>query len=357
MSITINMVINTVFNEYELPVEIRNPIPYPDKKVFHSGFKYNGKTHVSYYVYRYNCFCICELTGQVILSIPLDQSYPIHIFGEFIAIDNNVLWVSLVKKHIMGGETYCYYLIDLQTLNYIWSDTIFPTDKIKPIGTSYWYIQTKSTLHIYKWEDLKKLDSLIKPVYVDNPTAQYYPVTWYGSSFVRFNKSNPFELEFLNMQLEPVFRKNVFDIICKYSKPEYIYNHNDQDICTIKFDDTISGLLLSVQDVCKSTVVINDNCLVLHELWMIMGMGLHVYEKNCYERIFCWDFTNNKQVFFASDYLDFNVTKVLPIRNSNQICLWSYKNISNTNWINVYYPKADGNNVLGKRKPESDAER
>lgn len=321
------MALNTIVNINTLPTDIRYP-NLNERKTFAGAFVYNGQTHVVYQNLQKNALSICQYPGEEIMCIPFDSTYRTHCFSNFIAWTNDTLWIGSRKEIvevnaqglpiIKSEPEPWFFLINLKTKTFTGYKSYVPTGKIFPIGKSYWYWIDGNTKYIYTWSDLVKLNWLISPYKVTSSSIEYFPVAYNGASFVEVNDLENSQLKFLNENLEQVFETNVLDFFPGYVQLEHVDPDANSNPIT-------------------RAITVNDNCLLLYESYELQE-NKHFIEAEGHEQKLCWDFTNQTHVHFESKELDYYVSRVIPVRTGDQVCLWSWEWYPAGNWMKVYEP-------------------
>ena len=334
------MVLNTIINLYSLPTNIR----FPDKNNLIGGFELNGEIYVVYQDSQNTGLTICKNTGEEFMHIPFAQSFKTRCSSNFIAYSDDVLWIGTQNQASEPRESgliynyYWFFKIDLKGKTFFFSTTLIPTDRIFPIGNSFWYYDNISTRTIHKWSDLMHIDRAdiaCSPYKRINPTTSFYPINYSGENhFLETNSLEPDVLYLTNTKLE-----NAEKISLEWFFPDYE---------PLKHDCQENSNPIRME------ITVNDNCLVLRE-WYELKETRHLIQVNGLEQIYCWDVTNRTQVHFKSRKLNNYVSRVLPIRKNNQVCLWSWEWYSGGHWLKVHDPVYNNESLLGKRKPDCEA--
>ncbi len=295
------------------------------------AFRYNSQFNQVWRLEWNYKTCVLEIvSGDV--SIILDtipygfSKYSLNV----IEYSNNILWVGY-----SNGIEHSFYIVDMVSQISHKYQSALDTRLIIPIGRDYWMyvIDKKSSVPIFTWESLTRLEPNMIPILVIESDTILCPVTIPGTN-VSFVSICNRTIDFLNWELETISSTNVINFFSNYSQLTHPSFANSE---------------------LKYLVTVNDNCLLYYEWFDVIDSNRGDIS-GC-ESILCFDFTTEKIIPFTNKQLDYFVTDIFPFRDFDGVIkLCSSEYYPAGDWKKIYEPEihliSKVDTSLGKRKAE-----
>ncbi len=314
------MVLKIIHNHNLLPEGIYQP-DYPLEHI--CAFTYNSQI----YALQLNSNTkILSIVSALIPNTPVVVIGAIGYGGKdslnIIEYSDNILWI---------GCEFTFCICDLVSMVSRKYDSDFNTRFITPVGRDYWmYINGSSSVPVFTWDLLTRLERYIIPTVIEEPGARYYPITACGPNVSYIGTCPNLQyITFMNSRLDIISNCCVLNYFPNYKK----LVHSNPEIFTEL----------------QSLITVNDNCLLYYE-WFDFSLGPTV---GCESKL-CFDFTTGQIIPFANNQLDYLVLKIFPFRDFDGIIkLCSHENYLGNSWKTIYEPEnVNGSTVLGKRKAD-----
>jgi hypothetical protein len=177
---------------------------------------------------------------------------------------------------------------------------------------------------LYKWEDFDDNFNVNELTHIleDNHDSNYFNIKWNNNYTIAkiYNLNNNKMIAFMNDNLEELKIMNLKDLF-NYTKiqtnccEEHIHNINN--------------------DIINKFATINDNCLLYYESCDLFDCKQFII-CNGKENIYCFDFTNNKEVHFANKNIDYFCSSGLPFRQNHNVKLLLDEWYPAGNWESIY---------------------
>ncbi len=295
--------------------------------------------HICAFTYNHQIYVIQLDLKTKVLSIVSAQmpDFPVLVVGAIgygekdslnvIEYSDNILWI---------GCEFTFCICDLVSMVARKYDSDFNTRFIIPIGREYWmYVNGRSSVPIFTWDLLTRLERYIIPVVIEEPGARYYPVTACGPNVSYIGTSpNSQYINFMNSNLDIISTCCVLNFFPNYKK---LVHPNSNAFTEMQF-----------------LITVNDNCLLYYE-WFNISIGPNV---GCESKL-CFDFTTGQIIPFGNNQLYWIISKIFPFRDFDGIVkICSHESFTTYSQKSIYEPEnlsapdVNANTTLGKRKAD-----
>lgn len=264
-------------------------------------------------------------TNNNVIEIPIKSTLK-YSFSKYnvILYDDNTLWIgrnSIVSYDKIWHDNNYYkaipncnnevFIIDLVNATYKHITTNYDITNLNAVGRMYFTIKTEEELLLFNWSNLLNINNILVQIHTFHSDVKIYPVNWRESVICKTTFDSQ-DFEFLDKNLNVLFRQNIKDLFKDYKPIE----ETDEN------------------DIVKSIVSVNDNCFIYLEYRELIDYNHYII--NGLKNIYCLDLTNNKEILFENEEIEYFIENVIPYRYNDKVKYITYEWYPAGNWTKNY---------------------